>query len=139
ALPNELAELQKQGIKIQNCWGPQSFTSANKLSLTSCTSVFDSQGKFCPSFDKSRTSEIEFDQVIMAVGQSVEPALASYLQKELGRSDLILVDETTQEVKDHPGIYAGGDIVRGAGTVVQAVADGRRAAMAIHANLKKQI
>ena len=139
ALPSELAELRKQGIQVQNCWGPEAFTSPNKLSLTCCTSVFDGQGKFCPAFDKSRTTEIEFDQAIMAVGQSVEPTLASYLQKEFGRSDRILVEEATQEIIGRPGIYAGGDIVRGAGTVVQAVADGRRAAMAIHANLKKQI
>ncbi|MCX5867540.1 MAG: hypothetical protein NT009_08740, partial [Proteobacteria bacterium] len=61
----------------------------------------------------------------------------SCLQKEFGRSDRILVDEATQEIKGRPGIYAGGDIVRGAGTVVQAVADGRRAALAIHNQLKK--
>ncbi len=40
------------------------------------------------------------------------------------------------EVKDRPGIYAGGDIIRGAGTVVEAVADGRRAAIAIDSKIK---
>ncbi|UCD83697.1 MAG: FAD-dependent oxidoreductase, partial [Deltaproteobacteria bacterium] len=101
-----------------------------------CISVFDDQGIFCPSYDESRSMEIEFDQVIIAVGQTVEPGLASYLEKEFGRRDLIEVDEGTMRVKGRPGLYAGGDIVRGAGTVVQAVADGRRAARAIDAQIK---
>jgi len=39
------------------------------------------------------------------------------------------------QVAGRPGVFAGGDIVRGAGTVVEAVGDGRRAAMAIDALL----
>lgn len=131
ALPSEVAELKKQGIKINNPWGPKAFLSASKMSFIGCTSVFDDQGRFCPSYDESQSMEMEFDQVIMAVGQSPEPALASYLQREFNRSDLIEVDEDTMQVKGRPGLYAGGDIVRGGGMVVEAVADGRKAAMAI--------
>jgi phytoene dehydrogenase-like protein len=131
ALPGEVTELKKQGVEINYCWGPRSFLTANKLSFVACRSVFDSEGKFCPVYDESQSTEIEFDQVVMAVGQAVEPGLAAYLKEEFGGSGRLEVDEATQEVKGRPGVYAGGDIVRGAGTVVQAVADGRRAARAI--------
>lgn len=137
ALPSELAELNKQGIEINNCWGPKAFLSPASMSFVHCTSVFDEQGRFCPSYDESQSMEMEFDQVIMAVGQSVDPALASYLQREFDRADLIEVDEDTMQVKGWPGLYAGGDIVRGAGTVVQAVADGRKAAMAIDDHVRR--
>lgn len=135
ALPDEVAELKKQGIDIFNCWGPRAFLTANKLSLIICRSVFDAQGKFCPTFDDSQSTEIEFDQVIIAVGQMVESSLAGYLDKEFGRSDGIEVDGESLRVKGQPNTYAGGDIIRGAGTVVQAVADGRKAAMAIAAQV----
>ena len=131
ALPGEIAELKKQGIDVYNCWGPRAFLSANKLSFIICKSVFDNQGTFCPVYDESQSMEMEFDQVILAVGQMVESSLSGYLKEEFGPSDGIQVDEDTLQVKGRAGIYAGGDIIRGAGTVVQAVADGRKAAMAI--------
>ena len=45
------------------------------------------------------------------------------------------VEADTLQVKGKPTLYAGGDIIRGAGTVVEAVADGRKAAKAIDAAL----
>jgi NADPH-dependent glutamate synthase beta subunit-like oxidoreductase len=103
------------------------------MSFIRCTSVFDGQKRFQPAFDESEAMEMDFDSLIWAVGQAVEPTLAAYLEKEFGCAGLISVDEDTTQVKDRPGVFAGGDIVRGAGTVVEAVADGRRAAMAIDA------
>ncbi len=102
-----------------------------------CTSVFDSEGKFSPKFHDKNLKEFEFDQIIMAVGQTVESSLAKYLEQELEKG-LIDVDLETQLVRGKKNIYAGGDIVRGAGTVVQSVADGRNAARAIHQNLVKK-
>jgi NADPH-dependent glutamate synthase beta subunit-like oxidoreductase len=43
------------------------------------------------------------------------------------------VDWETMKVGDQDRVFSGGDIVRGAGTVVEAVADGRRAAMGMDA------
>ena len=131
ALPGEVDELKREGIEIHSCWGPNAFPNPNKLSFFRCTSVLDGRGAFCPAFDESRINEIEFDQVIMAVGQETEPRLARYLKEEFGRSDRIDVDPETGQVRGRPGVYAGGDIVRGAGTVVEAVADGRKAAVQI--------
>ena len=82
-------------------------------------------------FNDSRTMERDFDQVILAVGQCTEPSLAEYLEKEFGTGDRLEVDRQTMQVVNRERVFAGGDIVRGPGTVVEAVADGRRAAMAI--------
>ena len=131
ALASEIDEMNSKKIRIENCWGPKGVTSKSKISFMYCTSVFDDRGQFCPVFDDSKTMELDFDQLIMAVGQTTEPALAKHLKKALGKEGLIEVDEDTMQVKGRPGLYAGGDIVRGAGTVVEAVADGRKAAMAI--------
>ncbi|MDD1779353.1 MAG: FAD-dependent oxidoreductase, partial [Candidatus Helarchaeota archaeon] len=136
ALPSEVKDLKSQGVSVLNCWGPKAFVGKNELSCKYCTSVFDKQGKFHPSFDESKLKELEFDQIIIAIGQGVESDLAAYLKKEFG-STMITVNNETQLIAGKSNLYAGGDITRGAGTVVQAVADGRRAAMAIDASLKK--
>jgi len=52
------------------------------------------------------------------------------------RQGLLKVDEKTQLIEGQSNLYAGGDIVRGAGTVVASVADGRRAAIAIDSQVK---
>jgi carotene isomerase len=137
ALPSELAELKRLGIEIFHGWGPRAILSDARMSFIRCTSVFDDQKRFRPAYDESESMEMDFDNLIWAVGQGVEPTLAAYLEKEFGCEGLISVDEETMQVKGRPGVFAGGDIVRGAGTVVEAVADGRRAAKAIDAWLGK--
>jgi len=135
ALRSEVEELKSQGIEIYNSWGPDAFIDENKLSFKSCTTVFDAQGKFNPTFDDSTVMELDFDQIIMAIGQSVEPTLATYLKKEFGTTKLT-VNPDTLLIEGKSNVYAGGDIIWGASTVVQAVADGRSAAMAIDAKLR---
>jgi len=132
ALPSEVAELKRQGIEILNGWGPKAVLSDRKASFIGCTSVFDDQLRFQPTYDESVTMEMEFDTLIWAIGQQTEPPLAAHLKQEFGTDGLLAVDELTMAVRGRPRVFAGGDIVRGAGTVVQAVADGRKAAMAIH-------
>ena len=132
-LQTEIDEMKNHGIKIENGWGPKAAPSESKLSFSRCTSVFDKGGAFRPVFDESKTMELGFDQVILAVGQQVEPALAKYLKKEFGTERGLDVDKETMQVVGRSGVFAGGDIVRGAGTVVEAVGDGRCAAMAIDA------
>ena len=69
---------------------------------------------------------IPFDNIVIAVGQKTGDAFKEVEKTETG---LIKTDEMLQtSVK---GVFAGGDIVRGASTIVEAVADGKRAAMSI--------
>jgi NADPH-dependent glutamate synthase beta subunit-like oxidoreductase len=138
ALESEIRELKAQGIQIENSWGPKQITSPSKISFVRCTSVFDADGEFSPRFDASETADWEFDQLILAVGQAAEPALANYLKHVLDFDGSVSVDPQTLRVEDRKALFAGGDIVRGAGTVIQAVADGRRAAAAIHAQLSRR-
>ncbi|NVM53608.1 MAG: FAD-dependent oxidoreductase [Candidatus Helarchaeota archaeon] len=136
ALKTEIAEILEWGCELHNSWGPKEFADG-KLCCIECTSVFDDDGKFAPKFNIEQRNEFEFDHVIMAVGQEIETNLATYLKEEFGTAGLIEVNPETLQVNGKSKIYAGGDIIRGAGTVVQSVADGRRAAMAIDANLSK--
>jgi len=138
ALAREVEDLKKEGVRILCGWGPGAVEQDARMSFMRCTSVYDDQGRFSPVLDEAETMEQEFDQVVLAVGQRMEPGLARTLKKELNAGDRIEVDEETMQVVDRPGVYAGGDIVRGAGTVVEAVADGRKAARSIHCRMSRQ-
>jgi carotene isomerase len=130
-LESEIDQMRRSGIRIENGWGPKEFVSGSKMSFLGCTAVFDEDGRFRPVYDETKTLEVDFDQVILAVGQRTEPLLGGYLEKAFGRGDRLEVEWETMRVVGRERIFAGGDIVRGAGTVVEAVADGRRAAMGI--------
>ncbi|MGW8322222.1 MAG: FAD-dependent oxidoreductase, partial [Thermodesulfobacteriota bacterium] len=130
-LPSEVDEMRLKGIEFFNGWGPKEVVSTSKISFVKCIRVLDDQGRFAPCFDKSETTELEFDQIILAVGQAVESDLAGYLKEEFRTDGLLEVEAETLQVKGRSGLYAGGDIIRGAGTIVEAVADGRRAAGAM--------
>ena len=123
--------MKLKGIEFYNGWGPRQVVSTSKMRFVECTNVLDDQGRFAPSFNESKAMELDFDQIVLAVGQAVESDLAAYLKEEFQTEGLLDVEPETLQVKGRPGLYAGGDIIRGAGTIVQAVADGRRAAGAI--------
>jgi NADPH-dependent glutamate synthase beta subunit-like oxidoreductase len=132
ALASELAEMAEHGVAIEHGWGPSVVTSPTTIEFRRCTRVSDDAGRFAPTFDESSTMKRSFDQLVLAVGQELDPALSTHLGSAVGPDGLVHVDGDTLRVRGHDRLYAGGDITRGAGTVVEAVADGRRAAAAIH-------
>ncbi len=81
--------------------------------------------------------EIECDTVIMALGTSPNPLIASTTEglERNRRGCLVATEEgaTTRE-----GVFAGGDAVTGAATVILAMGAGRKAAKAIHAYLENK-
>jgi NADPH-dependent glutamate synthase beta subunit-like oxidoreductase len=139
ANPWEIEQAQDEGVEMLYAWGPSRVLGGDGkvagLELVRCTSVFDSQGNFCPYFDETRMT-IAADQVILAVGQASETAFCRdfcFLEdrRELPvRKGLIAIDPETQETEMR-GVFAGGDAANGPATVVQAIAAGRRAAVSI--------
>ena len=74
-------------------------------------------------------SLLSVDQVIPAIGQTVDPA---GLETVLKQGSFMPADEWGR-IAGHPGVYTGGDTRGDHGTVSEAVGDGRRAARAIKA------
>ena len=74
--------------------------------------------------------------VIMAIGQGPNPLLTSTTPDlALNKNGNIIADEVTGKTSKK-GVFAGGDIVTGAATVILAMGAGRNAAKAIDAYLK---
>jgi glutamate synthase (NADPH/NADH) small chain len=74
---------------------------------------------------------VDTDLVIVSVGVSPNPLIAQSLPDlKVTKWGTIIVDDSMQS--SVPGLFAGGDIVRGGATVILAMGDGRRAAQGIH-------
>jgi phytoene dehydrogenase-like protein len=136
ALESEVAEMKAHGIFIENGWGPVEVTSPSTITFARCIRIEHDAGRVSPLLDPAERVERSFDQLVLAVGQTVDPALARHLGSILGSDGLVRVDAESLKVPGHAALFAGGDIVRGAGTVALAIADGRRAARAIDRQLR---
>lgn len=90
----------------------------------------DASGRRRPVPGIGTNFEIKCDTVIMAIGNHPNPLLASTMPElEVNKWGCIVVDENLKT--SVPGVYAGGDIVTGAATVILAMGAGKKAAVEI--------
>ncbi len=90
----------------------------------------DASGRRRPTEVPGSTFELPCDMVIVAIGTRANPIVtASEPGLEVNEWGYLVVDE--EGMTSLPGVFAGGDIVRGAATVILAMGDGKRAAAAI--------
>ena len=94
----------------------------------------DDSGRRRPIPIEGAFFKIDCDQVIMAIGSGANPVLTKTMKElTLNRWGYIEVDENNRT--NLPGVWAGGDIVTGAATVILAMGAGRIAANSMHAEL----
>lgn len=97
----------------------------------------DESGRRSPVVKAGSEFEIECDVVIMALGTSPNPLIAATTDGlETNRRGCIVADEAGRTSRE--GVFAGGDIVTGAATVILAMGAGRRAAKAIDEYVKSK-
>lgn len=131
----EIEEGQREGVSIVHRRGPDAVLGRDgrvrALRTIDCSRVFDAGGTFAPQFVEGSQKEIPCDTVIFAIGQIAD---LSFLDEDHGLEvtprNTIAVDRRTLATS-RPGIYAGGDVAFGPRIVIEAVADGRRAARSI--------
>lgn len=91
----------------------------------------DESGRRSPVEVPGSEFEIETDTVIMSLGTSPNPLIAKTTAGlETNRRGCLVADENGATTR--PGVFAGGDAVTGAATVILAMGAGRKAASAIH-------
>ena len=95
----------------------------------------DESGRRSPMPVPGSEFEMETDEVIMALGTSPNPLIAKTTHGlEINRRGCITADENG--ATSRPGVFAGGDAVTGAATVILAMGAGRKAAAAIDKYIK---
>ena len=96
----------------------------------------DASGRRRPVEIPGSEFELPVDTVIMALGTSPNPLIRSTTPGlETNRKGCLIVDE--KEMTTRPGVFAGGDAVTGAATVILAMGAGKKAAAAIDEYLSK--
>ncbi len=138
--PNEILEARNEGIVIHAGKGPSRILGdrgrVTGLETIDCSSVFDSQHRFRPTFVPGSELALAADTVILAIGQACD---LSFLRPadgvETTPRGTIAVDPATLATTA-PGIYAGGDVAFGPRIAINAVADGKKAAASIHSSLR---
>ena len=99
----------------------------------------DDSGRRSPVVVTGSEFDIDVDMVIMSLGTSPNPLIAATTEGlETNRWQCIVTDEATGAT-NIPGVFAGGDAVTGAATVILAMEAGRTAAQGIHEYLLSNI
>jgi NADPH-dependent glutamate synthase beta subunit-like oxidoreductase len=137
AWKGEVDEAQQEGIVVDNGWGPKEIVGENGvvtgLKVRRCLTVFDESGRFNPAFSDEEKI-IPCDSVILAIGQQAD---LSFLGGDEGVQitprGILKIDEDLSTTL--PGVFAGGDVAFGPRVLVEAVANGHRAARSIHVYL----
>ncbi|MBW2146245.1 MAG: FAD-dependent oxidoreductase [Deltaproteobacteria bacterium] len=129
----ELAGALGEGVKAECSWGPLRFDTRDGkvagLEFQRCVRVFNENGAFDPAFDQCQTIRFDADTVIIAVGQKAGAPLLE--GPDMVKGGLVAVDPVTLETAEN-GLFAAGDAVSGPSSVVEAMAQGREAAISVH-------
>jgi NADH-quinone oxidoreductase subunit F len=166
AWQKEIEEASEEGIVINTLWSPKEIlhegreAAALPRSLTALfededavlhtggqvtgvefvrsRNIFDEHGRSYLGADENTTQIVDAETVIIAIGQAPDTSFLSadsQLERNLwGRLDV----DNNRLATNVDGIFAGGDFTAGPTTVIEAVASGRRAALAIAKYLKKE-
>jgi len=94
----------------------------------------DDSGRRRPVPVAGEVFDLEADVVVNALGTRANPLLTATVP-ELELNSWGNIEAQEGGATSIPGVFAGGDIVRGGATVILAMGDGKRAAEAIHARL----
>jgi glutamate synthase (NADPH/NADH) small chain len=139
----EVMNAEEEGVEFVWLSNPKKFIGDSKISAVIVEKIkltnADSSGRKKPEPIPNSEYEIKADMIIKALGFDPEDLPKLFDSKDLLVSKLgtIKINQTTMET-NLEGIFAAGDIVRGASLVVWAIKDGRDAAISINKYLQKK-
>jgi len=130
----EIDEALQEGIEIHNSLGPVRIVEQDGrirgVETIQCASVFDEEGNFSPRFRKGTEKVFKADKVFVAIGQESATEMLASEGIELNRNKTIKTDPSTL-MTTRRGVFAGGEAVSGPSMIVEATAQGKRAAFYI--------
>ena len=139
----EVANAEEEGVEFVWLSGPKEFIGKNKVEKVLVNKMKlgdpDDGGRRKPIIDEGSEYEIETDIVIKSLGFDPEdlPKLFDEKDLQVSKWGTIKIDFDTMET-NLQGVFAAGDIVRGASLVVWAIKDGRDVAESIDKLLKSK-
>ena len=132
AFKSEIQSAKKNGVRFHFNHMPLRFSvTGGRLVVTFAKTMPgspDDTGRPAPIMIDSSGEDYEADNILLAIGQ--EATFEGNCGIATDSRGLIIVDKETGATS-MPGVFAGGDAINGGATAVQAVADGRCAALGI--------
>lgn len=131
----EFEESKREGVHFIPQRGARRFVGDNgrlkAVEFIGVKRTYDENGRFNPVYDPEFSETFEADSVILAIGQQADLSfLTSEDRVELSPQGTIKVDPNTLATSA-PGLFAGGDVAFGPRNLIEAVANGKRAALSI--------
>ena len=136
AAGEEIEEAEEEGVALRYLAAPTKIIGRDgKVVALECVKMElaepDESGRRRPVPVEGSEFKLDVDMVVPAIGQSPDLSfLGSNGKIEVGRGSTIKTDDVTLET-GIPGVFAGGDVVLGPATVVEAIAAGKEAAISI--------
>ena len=139
----EVHHAKEEGVKFLTLHNPVEYLSDENGRV--CTMRLqrmelgepDASGRRRPVVIEGSNFTIDADCMIMAIGTSPNPLIRHTTQGlEVNRRGCLIVDENEQTSRE--GIYAGGDAVTGAATVISAMGAGKKSAAAMDAYIRSK-
>lgn len=144
ARTEELEHAEEEGVNFQLLTNPVAILGDEKGSVRALTCLRyelgepDASGRRSPVPIPGSEFEIPVETVVVAIGQGPNPLVTKSTEGlVLNKRGNIVVNEETLETSI-PGVFAGGDIVTGAATVILAMGAGKKAAAAMDNYLKQK-
>jgi glutamate synthase (NADPH/NADH) small chain len=140
----EVQNAEEEGVDFQWLSAPQAFTGDGHVEAVMAQRIHlgqaDETGRQVPQIIEDSTYKLEADLVIKALGFDPEdlPSLFGQEQLRVSKWGTVAIDWKSM-MTDMPGVFAAGDIVRGASLVVWGVRDGRDAAERIHSYVQAEL
>ena len=138
----EVANAEEEGVEFIWLSSPKEFKGKNRVDNLIVNQIElgepDDSGRRKPEIKEGAEFELKADMVIKALGFDPEnlPSLFDAQELQVTKWGTIKTDFDTMET-NIKGVFAAGDIVRGASLVVWAIKDGRDAASSIESYLKE--
>ncbi|NLY43431.1 MAG: FAD-dependent oxidoreductase [Clostridiaceae bacterium] len=130
----EIQDALEEGIILHTLVAPVRFIGDRKVKQIECVRMtlkgFDSSGRRKPKVIEGSNFMVDVDMVIPAVSQYSDLPFVKKEEVEVTKWGTFVVDKDTL-MTTMPGVFAGGDVVRGSDVVITAIADGKKAAQSI--------
>ena len=139
----EVSNAEEEGVEFVWLSSPKEFVGKNKVESLIVNKIKlgkpDESGRRKPEVQKNNQFEVKADMVIKALGFDPEDLPNLFGSKNLGitKWGTLKTNFDTMET-NLPGVFAAGDIIRGASLVVWAIKDGRDAAESIKKYLERK-
>ena len=140
----EVANAEEEGVQFVWLSSPKEFKGTNKIEKLVVNQIklgdSDETGRRKPEIQEGSSYEINADMVIKALGFDPEdlPKMFEANELQVTKWGTIKADFDTMET-NIKGVFAAGDIIRGASLVVWAIKDGKDAAKSIENHLEKRV